>query len=105
MNKATHANMMRLEDTIKELRNNAAEQKKQMSKNKQNEKVSVSECISSYLVTVERSVGENRRINASQLVFALSERERSDAEWKTERTICEAAGRPTPSDRLLYKAP
>ena len=56
LNKATHANMMRLEDTIKELRNNAAEQKKQMSKNKQNEKVSVSECISSYLVTVERSV-------------------------------------------------
>ena len=56
MNKATHANMMRLEDTIKELRNNAAEQKKLMSKNKQNEKVSVSECITSYLVTVERSV-------------------------------------------------
>ena len=66
LNKATHANMMRLEDTIKELRNNAAEQKKLMSKNKQNEKVSVSIGISSFLQLIEASEKIEELMQANQ---------------------------------------
>ena len=39
-NKGTHANMMRLEQTIKDLKANALDQKKLNAKSKQNERVS-----------------------------------------------------------------
>ena len=39
-NKSTHANMVRLEQTIKELKANAVETKKSHAKSKQNERVS-----------------------------------------------------------------
>ena len=40
-NKNTHAGMMRLEQTIKDLKNNAVEQKKLQAKSKQTERVSI----------------------------------------------------------------
>ena len=40
-NKNTHAGMMRLEQTIKDLKNNAIEQKKLQAKSKQTERVSI----------------------------------------------------------------
>lgn len=106
-NKSTHNNMMRLEDTIKEMKAAALEQKKQYARSKQNERVSACPAPNSAcLRAAERSHGENRRAHAGERLPQPGEGERSQTQRQAEAAVrTPDGGSPQPHRLPAGRAP